>query len=74
MRRQDEEMTNAERFFYLAVVLPLAVGAAIDAWRNGSIFAGRRAIAEAYSQADPSCVGRGRVLAAAQLECPFCLS
>lgn len=50
----------------LLVVYTLAAGAAIDAWRNGSIFAGWRARLE--SEAD-------RFPRLAELaECSFCLS
>ena len=63
-------MTTAAHCLYLGVALPLAAGALVDAWRNGSIFAGSRAAVEATLESDATGL---RGFLAAMLNCPFCL-
>ncbi len=67
-------MHPVEQVFWLVVVLPLAIGAIVDVWRNGSLFAGCRAFVEgmaaAYERGDRAPL----TFLAALLDCSFCLS
>lgn len=67
-------MSTAEHLFWLAVVLPLATGAVVDVWRNGSILAGWRAIVETRAAAFEGGYRNAWNFLAALLDCAFCLS
>jgi hypothetical protein len=67
-------MSIVEQLFWLAAILPLATGAVVDAWRNGSIFAGWRAVVEARAAAHELGFRGAENFLAALLDCAFCLS
>ena len=67
-------MTLTEQLVYLLLVLPLAAGAVIDVWRNGSIFAELRARNEMRTAAFERGEFSIRNFVAALLDCSFCMS
>ena len=67
-------MSQTLQLVYLLIVLPLAAGAIVDVWRNGSIFVEQRALTEVRATAFELGERTLRNFLAALLDCTFCMS